>query len=166
MADTGEVLATGGMAIVAGTVGSALTYWFGVLNRRHQEAREKDTRWYEARFNAYVELSRGIFDVQLLNILDVPREDRQQFLRRLTGALGAIRLVGSPETSDAAQDLFDEIMEHLGAEEYDEARLEEVVTKFKAVARKDLGHEGYAQRYEALVGKSAWLIGLTWREGA
>jgi hypothetical protein len=43
-------------------VGAGLTYWFVALNRRHQEAREDRTRWYEPKLNAYVEYIRAIID--------------------------------------------------------------------------------------------------------
>jgi hypothetical protein len=38
MADIPQVLATGGIALVSAATGAGLTYWFGALNRRHQEA--------------------------------------------------------------------------------------------------------------------------------
>jgi hypothetical protein len=53
MADIAQVLATGGAALVSAAVGAGLTYWLGALNRRHQEAREDATRWYEKRVQAY-----------------------------------------------------------------------------------------------------------------
>jgi hypothetical protein len=56
MADIGPALVTGGAAVVGVLSGAGLTYWFGALNRRHQEAREDKTRWYEARRQAYVQL--------------------------------------------------------------------------------------------------------------
>jgi hypothetical protein len=45
MADIGQVLATGGTALVSAAAGAGLTYWLGALNRRHQEAREDKTRF-------------------------------------------------------------------------------------------------------------------------
>jgi hypothetical protein len=52
MADIPQVLATYD-ALVGVALGAGLTYGFGVLNRRHQEARENETRSYEARREAY-----------------------------------------------------------------------------------------------------------------
>jgi hypothetical protein len=49
VADVGQVLATGGTTIVGVATGAGLTYWFSALNRRHQEAREDATRWYDDR---------------------------------------------------------------------------------------------------------------------
>jgi hypothetical protein len=49
MADIAGVLATGGTELVSATAGAGLTYWLGGLKRRHQEAREDRTRWYEER---------------------------------------------------------------------------------------------------------------------
>jgi hypothetical protein len=52
MADIAQALVTGGTALVSAAAGAGLTYWLGALNRRHQEAREDATRWYEARREA------------------------------------------------------------------------------------------------------------------
>jgi hypothetical protein len=51
MADIPQVLATYD-ALVGVALGAGLTYGFGALNRRHQEAREDKTRWYQARLEA------------------------------------------------------------------------------------------------------------------
>jgi hypothetical protein len=53
MADIAQALVTGGTALVSAAAGAGLTYRLGALNRRHQEARENETRWYEARREAY-----------------------------------------------------------------------------------------------------------------
>jgi hypothetical protein len=55
MADIPQVLATYG-ALVGVALGAGLTYVFGALNRRHQEAREDRTRWYGERDGARVKL--------------------------------------------------------------------------------------------------------------
>jgi hypothetical protein len=52
MADIPQVLSNYD-ALVGVALGAGLTYGFGALNRRHQEARENETRWYEARREAY-----------------------------------------------------------------------------------------------------------------
>jgi hypothetical protein len=44
-------------------LGAGLTYGFGALNRRHQETRENETRWYETRLQAYIELHQATYDV-------------------------------------------------------------------------------------------------------
>jgi hypothetical protein len=59
MADIAEALSTY-QGLVGVAVGVVLTYWLGSLNRRHQEAREDKTRWYETRLKAYAELPRRI----------------------------------------------------------------------------------------------------------
>jgi membrane protein DedA with SNARE-associated domain len=56
MADIAQAVVTGGMGIAGVAIGAGLTYWLGALNRRHQEAREDRTRWYEARREAYAAL--------------------------------------------------------------------------------------------------------------
>jgi membrane protein YqaA with SNARE-associated domain len=60
MADIAQVLATGGTALVSATAGAVLTYWLGALNRRHQEKREDDTRWYETRLKAYAAMPQVV----------------------------------------------------------------------------------------------------------
>ena len=147
MADIAGVLATGGTALVSAAVGAGLTYWLGALNRRHQEAREDKTRWYEARFNAYSELSKAVYDGQLLGWSDLrgksylwSHEDRKEYVGRLTRAIGTISLVGSPETSNAAGDLFEAIVSVVAAEEQDPDRLRNAIREFREVARKDLGY--------------------------
>jgi hypothetical protein len=57
MADVAEVLATYD-ALVGVALGAGLTYGFSALNRRHQEAREDKTRWYQARLAAYTEFTK------------------------------------------------------------------------------------------------------------
>ena len=54
MAEVAQALITGATALVSAAVEAGLTYWLGRLNRRHQEAREDSTRWYEKRLQAYV----------------------------------------------------------------------------------------------------------------
>ena len=47
MTDIPQVLATYD-PLVGVALGAGLTYGFGALNGRHQEARANETRWYEA----------------------------------------------------------------------------------------------------------------------
>jgi hypothetical protein len=42
-------------ALVGVALGAGLTYGFSALNRRHQEARENETRWYEKRLQVYID---------------------------------------------------------------------------------------------------------------
>ena len=84
MADIPEVLATYD-ALVGVALGAGLTYGFGALNRRHQEAREDKTRWYDTRLRTYAEFAETVFstgqvlkegrDIQRLDEL-VGREPR------------------------------------------------------------------------------------------
>jgi hypothetical protein len=141
MADIAQVIATGGTALVSAAVGAGLTYWLGALNRRHQEARENETRWYEKRFNAYSELSRAVLDAQLLAKLDVwGPEARQEFILGLTHAVGEVRIVGSDEAAEAAWDVVGVVVDTLAGDTLDEGYVRDVMTKFNDVARKDLGH--------------------------
>jgi hypothetical protein len=41
-------------ALVGVALGAGLTYGFGALNRRQQQAREDKTRWYQARLGAWL----------------------------------------------------------------------------------------------------------------
>jgi hypothetical protein len=65
MADLAEVLSTY-QALAGVAVGAGLTYWFGALNRRRQEAREDKTRWYETRLKAYAELAQTVSNLTWL----------------------------------------------------------------------------------------------------
>jgi hypothetical protein len=146
MADIAQVLATGGTALVSAAAGAGLTYWLGALNRRHQEAREDKTRWYEARLDAYTAMPRVIgrgID------MPVPPESEafEAFIVELTTILSAIRLVGSEETVAAAQRLFrvsmSEFRLKFGKDEgatMDVRRVNASLMEFVAAARKDLGH--------------------------
>ena len=140
MADIAQVLATYD-ALVGVALGAGLTYGFGALNRRHQEARENETRWYEKRFNAYSELSRAVLDAQILAKLDiVGPEARYEFIRGVTHAVGEVRLVGSDEAAEAAWDVVGVVVDTLAGDPSDEGRVNDVLTRFNDVARKDLGH--------------------------
>jgi hypothetical protein len=113
VADVGQVLATGWTTIVGVAVGAGLTYWFGALNRRHQEAREDKTRWYQARREAYAafliatsRVSKGLRDAA-----GKPGRPMGELMDELTAAMGAVRLVGSPPVIEAADSLFTAILE-------------------------------------------------------
>jgi hypothetical protein len=61
VADVAQVLANN-QAIVGVVVGAVLGYVLNALNRRHQEKRENETRWYEARLQAYSDFYSIYFD--------------------------------------------------------------------------------------------------------
>lgn len=142
MADVGQVLATGGTTIVGVAVGAGLTYWFGALNRRHQEAREDETRWYEARFNAYSDFYGTLNDAWWLAVHGQPtHEDRQKLSARVYSALGRVQLVGSPEAINTAITIAEEFSaESAKATKFDEERVTPFFYRFLDAARKDLGH--------------------------
>ena len=111
MADIPQVLATYD-ALVGVALGAGLTYWFSALNRRHQEKREDDTRWYEPRFKAYTVVPQLVAEaISLAGTGDLVRY--QRFLAELTGAIGAVRLVSSEETMEVANRLFDLLMKEV-----------------------------------------------------
>jgi hypothetical protein len=97
MADIAGVLATGGTALVSAAAGAGLTYWLGALNRRHQEAREDKTRWYEARRQAYAALLIAAQRVSVRSEEGTPEKQMSELADELSAAMGAVRLVGSPE---------------------------------------------------------------------
>jgi hypothetical protein len=133
MADIPELLAHYD-ALVGAALGAGLTYGFGALNRRHQEAREDKTRWYQARLEAYSEFYRAISDWWILAVRQQStHDDREKLVSRLSNALGLIQFVGSPEASLAAYALFKEVMK----DSEDEARSN--FGAFVFAARKDLG---------------------------
>lgn len=106
MADIAQVLATYD-ALVGVALGAGLTYGFGALNRRHQEARDDKTRWYEARLKAYIELSHALDDMTML--LFHPEEplpaQRSEVVEGLRAAESMVALVGSNDFYDEAKRL-------------------------------------------------------------
>src|SRR5918994_824888 len=94
MADIPQVLATYD-ALVGVALGAGLTYGFSALNRRHQEEREDRTRWYEARFRAYTELSSTAGLIHRSGPRS--REQFEAFFR----AASSVELVGSEEAVNA-----------------------------------------------------------------
>jgi hypothetical protein len=134
MADIPQVLATYD-ALVGVALGAGLTYGFSALSRRHQEAREDKTRWYQARLEAYAEFYRTLSDWWVLTAQDQNTQDeRDKLVSRLSNALGLIQFVGSPEVALMALALFKEAMK----EEEDEAQSK--LGAFLFAARKDLGY--------------------------
>jgi hypothetical protein len=93
-------------ALVGVALGAGLTYGFGALNRRHQEARENETRWYEDRFRAYVELNRAVSNITLLLKQRPPAEEEcQRATDAYELACAAVRLVGSPKVEKEGSSL-------------------------------------------------------------
>jgi hypothetical protein len=140
MADVEQVLVTGGTTIVAGAVGAGLTYVFGAQNRRHQEAREDRTRWYETRFQAYV----GFFRAAVDGVAAAHSEEEKvhdKATAELSASLVAVRFVASPEAARSAQFLFQVLMAAIGADPkpLDTNRLNDAIWAFSIAARKDLG---------------------------
>jgi hypothetical protein len=112
MADIPQVIATYD-ALVGVALGAGLTYGLGALNRRHQEAREDATRWYEARREAYGALLIAASRV-FRNIIDAPGKLERPFaelMDEIVAAVGAVRLVGSPEVIAAADSLVAAIVQ-------------------------------------------------------
>jgi hypothetical protein len=144
MADVAEVLATGGTALVSAAAGAGLTYWLGALNRRHQEAREDRTRWYEKRLQAYTDLSAIAFQGLALSAQSIEEADYEEHvahLGALVKAVALIRLVGSPEVFERAEQVMDVLNEIITHRDKRLGRAyEEAVDAFEEVARKDLGH--------------------------
>jgi hypothetical protein len=133
MADIPQVLATYD-ALVGVALGAGLTYGFGALNRRHQEAREDKTRWYQARLNAYADFYRALSDSWLLAVRSQStQDDHEKVVSRLSNALGLIQFVGSPEVAVVAYALFKEALK----EGEDQAKPK--LGAFVFAARKDLG---------------------------
>ena len=141
MADIAQVLATGGTALVSAAAGAGLTYWLGALNRRHQEARENETRWYEARLQAYVEFHQAIYDLFYkfrTSETSGPIDVADNLGQRVLDAVGAIQFVGSPEVIEAAGKVLDSIPEQMVSAM--SGAFIDAQELFHATARKDLGH--------------------------
>jgi hypothetical protein len=132
MADIPQVIATYD-ALVGVALGAGLTYGFSALNRRHQEAREDKTRWYQARLDAYADFYRALSEWWLLAARrDSTSPERAKLIGRLSNTLSLIHLVGSPEVVLTANALFKEAQESK-----DQAQPKLAVFVFSA--RKDLG---------------------------
>lgn len=91
MADMPQVLATYD-ALVGVALGAGLTYGFGALNRRHREAREDRTRWYQARFEAYSAVPEVLTKGVAIATRGPELEDVNAFLVDMTGTMGACGL--------------------------------------------------------------------------
>jgi hypothetical protein len=85
MGDIPQVLATYD-ALVGVALGAGLTYGLGALNRRHQEATEDKTRWYQARLAAYTEFYQALSDGWLP--VGTRRTAPKAAVSRLRNALG------------------------------------------------------------------------------
>jgi hypothetical protein len=97
------------MGIAGVTIGAGLTYLFGALNRRHHEARENRTRWYEARLKAYLDYHNVVWEAFFRTRALEKRPSREEGLRlieKLIYAGGTIHLVGSPQVIEAAERIF------------------------------------------------------------
>src|SRR6266511_2449071 len=117
MADIGGVLATGGIGIARVAVGSGLTHLFGSMNRRHQEAREDETRWHNTKLEAYCTFLGVVFQHLHLALhaqavakdpdreLQTTPEDYRQAVSALNAAVAPIRIVGPTEVVKAADRL-------------------------------------------------------------
>jgi hypothetical protein len=143
MVDIAQVLATYD-ALVGVALGAGLTYGFGALNRRHQEKRENDTRWYEKRFQAYVALYQAAWDGYFSvygSAANPSAEDLERASHSVINALGEVHFVGSPEVAKAAEKVLDEVLQigkKASADFLDDVM--NAVEAFQEVARKDLGH--------------------------
>jgi hypothetical protein len=109
MADIPQLLANYD-ALVGVALGAGLTYGFGTLNRRHVEARENETRWYEQRRQAYVRLVVSAFAVshmlERLNVEPPSKQEKNQRFSALHSALAEVRIVGSTDVRQKASDLY------------------------------------------------------------
>ena len=148
MADVAEVLATYD-ALVGVALGAGLTYVFGAINRRHQETRENETRWYEERLRAYVAFYQAVYEaffrmgVSARTKARLSNEEIESLLQRLLNDLGSVHFVGSPEVIDAAEKAydaaFDQLNKNVDSGDFRGDFLDEL-EEFQEVSRRDLGH--------------------------
>jgi len=141
LAEVRQLLADGGWAIVGVAVGAGLTYWLGALNRRHQEARENRTRWYEQRLRAYVDFY--VAEAELYwatHNKETTRAFRRGETRKLHSLLSVIDFVGSPEVRRAAGKSFDVTLEEMEKDRpFESGNLPDFDMLISA-CRTDLGH--------------------------
>jgi hypothetical protein len=137
MADIAQVLATYD-ALAGVAIGASLTYGFGALNRRHQEAREDKTRWYAARREAYARFLDAVTNHTFVSKReDTGMDDRVGASTALISAFGAVRLVGSPDAVQAAEHYLSAFLD---SEPHDASTMRAAMRAFVVAARKDLGH--------------------------
>src|SRR5215217_4662044 len=107
MADIAQAVVTGGMSMAGVAIGVGLNHWLSALNRRHQEDREDKTHLYEARFQAYAQLSQAALTRSVIDPRTSPNAEERlsQAMMSATTAMGAIALVGSDEVLIAANKL-------------------------------------------------------------
>ena len=143
MADVSQALITGATALVSATAGAGLTYLFGALNRRHQEAREDRIRWYDARLKAYAEFSRAVSSKVLFPSNENPtREERAKLREELASLIGDIRLLGSENLVGLAERTFVAVTQELNREKLGYSHnLVDKLYDFEVEARRDLGYE-------------------------
>jgi hypothetical protein len=144
MADIPQVLASYD-ALVGVALGAGLTYGFGALNRRHQEKREDETRWYEKRFAAYVQITLAVNNTaMLITRAERSLEDREGAAAAVGDALGTIRLVGSEEVIEVAERLAKATHGAMRTAEAGKPIYmppwSALLLEFESAARKDLGH--------------------------
>jgi hypothetical protein len=149
MADIAQVVVTGGTALVSAAAGAGLTYWLGALNRRHQEARENETRWYEDRLRAYVAFYQAVYEVffrigaRARMKARLSDEETESLLQRILNDLGTIHFLGSAEVVSEAEKAFDAALNSVNKNyksgDFSSDFLDEL-EQFRAICRIDLGH--------------------------
>jgi len=127
-------------ALVGVALGAGLTYGFGSLNRRRQEARENETRWYEQRLQAYVDFYRAYVELYwAISKKQTTRDFRKEEAKKLFSLLSVIDFVGSPEVREVAAKVFDAIVKEVNKDQPFEGGLSGLNALMTA-CRKDLGH--------------------------
>jgi hypothetical protein len=125
--------------LLSATAGAGLTYWLGALNRRHQERREDETRWYETRLQAYIGFYKVVWEAFIRYRKErASQEEAEAFIQRLLAELGTIHFVGSPEVIEVAERIFRLTIGDLRKESKGDNYVDEL-DLFQTVARRDLG---------------------------
>lgn len=141
MSDVVQVIATGSFGIVGAVIGAGMAYWFGARTRKHQEDREDQTRWYEARFRAYAEFSQVVADSLAVLRGHGNEEEIAQLGSRLDLCVGQISLVGSQEVELSVMHVAKLFLDVLRTNKLvDEREVAKEMALFHTYARKDLGH--------------------------
>jgi hypothetical protein len=130
-------------SVIGVLLGAGLAYLFGTRSRHQQEERENDTRWYDARLQAYVGVSRAFTDS--LTYMTRPTgkdEDERTVAQGFAYAVGAVRFLGSDEAKKTAGRLLivvtDETKKGPEADPYS-SDLGDALRAFEAAGREDLG---------------------------
>lgn len=158
---------TGGLLAIAGTVTSLrIQAKNAAMARQEQYKREDGYRLFDKRQLAYSELYLRVGEVRrTLAILSRNKDSKEAFLfarearNKYWSAYAVVRLIGSLEVFEAANELFKWIDESRDTREFDDASYRKFLSRFTEAARSELVQPASSHavaRSETLSRKRRW----------